>query len=241
MIHPRIFGIRAGYGSTAERLSPSFEGVDQLPDVPALSETLLLMEIRSRDFCVDLREMSRLVLADMGATLQILRLAAREYGDTDDRPIRIEDCISDLGVQACLDAAGQQTVTSQTGFRGVLDVWAHARHIGHYSRMLAESTDGLLHPEEAYLVGLLHGLGSLPAALGWKLRSGNDDRSAMGRRIAEQWRLPLCVQDYYRELSVPGGGAGWKEVVQTAHEIAPRAGACPLYDTLLPQLHQRVQ
>lgn len=236
MISPRIFAIRSG---SAEQQPPAFDASDSLPDVPSLSETLLLMEIRSRDFCVDLREMSRIVLADAGATLQILRLAAREYSDAENRPLRIEDCISALGVPACLEAAGRQTVASQRGFRDILDLWSHARDIAHYARMLADLTDGLVHPEEAYLVGLLHGLGSFPAALGWKRQDGSPDAIAL--RLARQWQLPECVQAFFAELAAPRRAGCWKELVETAHEIAPRCGTCSLCDTLAPHLEPKAR
>ena len=55
---------------------------DPLPAVPVMPETLLLLDLVAQEPTVDLRGMSQLVLDDMGATLQILRLAGREYGNS---------------------------------------------------------------------------------------------------------------------------------------------------------------
>ncbi len=60
--------------------------VREFPDVPVLSETLLLMELKIRDRAVDLTEISHLVLSDLGAVLQIMRLAGREDGSAESRP-----------------------------------------------------------------------------------------------------------------------------------------------------------
>ncbi len=142
--------------------------VDDLPDVPALPETLLQMELRLHDFSIDLHELSQLILSDVGATLQILRLAARECSSADGRPTRIEDCISHLGHEACLRVAGRRTVLSEARHRGVIEVWAHSREVAQLCRKLAGADHGSIHPEEAYLVGLTHTLGALPAILGWQ-------------------------------------------------------------------------
>ena len=58
------------------------------PAIPIMQETLLLLDLAAQESSVDLREMSQLVLDDLGATLQILRLAGREYDNSHDRPLR---------------------------------------------------------------------------------------------------------------------------------------------------------
>lgn len=191
---------------------------------------------------VDLREMSRIVLDDFGATMQILRLAAREYGAGENRPVRIEDCISALGLDACLKVAAQQAVTHHARHRTVLETWAHSREIAHYSRLVAEAIDGA-HPDEAYLAGLFHTLGDIPALLGWETQRNSQDWARTGLRMAELWCLPLCVQEFFREMLHREAGV-WGQIVQTAHEMARRSPIdCPLYEgldaDLAPQKHKR--
>jgi len=85
-------------------LQPTQVGAAPDPAIPIMQETLLLLDLAVQESSVDLREISQLVLDDLGATLQILRLAGREYANSHDRPLRIEDCISALGVNACMQA-----------------------------------------------------------------------------------------------------------------------------------------
>ena len=189
------------------------------------------MELRAHEFSVDLREMSRLVLDDLGATLQILRLAAREYGAEENRPVRIEDCISSLGLEACLRATAKQTVTHHAHHRTALENWAHSREIAHYSRIVAQDMGPGVHPDEAYLAGLFHTLGDVPELLGWETQRSSHDWARTGLRLAEHWCLPLCVQEFFREILVPETATHWGEIVQKAHEMARRSPiACPLYE-----------
>jgi hypothetical protein len=205
--------------------------VDNLPDVPALPETLLLMELKLYDFSVDLGEVSQLVQRDLGATLQILRLASREYGASDNRPIRVEDCISCLGLEACLQAAGQRTILSERCHRSMFEFWAHSRDVAQAARTIALTSGGAVHPDEAGLVGLFHALGAIPALLGWEWRDrtggGWTDRAL---RMAERWSLPACVGDYFMELHQPELPGTWTEMIRAAHRSATRSFAdCPLY------------
>ena len=176
----------------------SWSAVDELPDVPALPETLLQMELQLHEFSIDLREISQLILNDVGATLQILRLAARESGGTDGWPLRIEDCISFLGLEACLHAAGRRTVLSEARHRGVIELWAHGREVAHLCRKMAGATDGSIHPEEAWWVGQMHVLGLLPGILGWQWpENAAGSWADKGCKLAELWSLPLCVQEFF--------------------------------------------
>lgn len=94
MPNASVFGIPASRNSLAQVPQFPLDALDDLPDVPALPETLLQMELRLHEFSIDLHELSQLVLSDLGATLQIMRLAARESSAPDAHPARIEDCIS---------------------------------------------------------------------------------------------------------------------------------------------------
>lgn len=244
VVNARVFEIRAGRGVSSGHDASVPVQWGHFPDVPALPETLLLMELRAHEFSVDLREMSRLILDDLGATLQIMRLAAREYGAGENRPVRMEDCISALSLDACLKAASQQAVTHHARHRTVLETWAHSREIAHYSRMAAQEMGTGVHPDEAYLAGLFHTLGEVPALLGWETQRNSKDWARTGLRLAEHFCLPLCVQEFFREMLFPDSGTSWFEIVQTAHEMARRSPIdCPLYEgldaDLAPQKHKR--
>ena len=110
MLEKRVFEFGIARNAASPRSLVQLDLVRDFPDAPVLSETLLLMELKIRDRAVDLREISQLVLSDVGAVLQIMRLAGREDGSAENRPTRIEDCISGLGLQVCLEAMSRQPV-----------------------------------------------------------------------------------------------------------------------------------
>ena len=236
MPNASVFGIPA---SSSIPQVPQFplEALDDLPDVPALPETLLQMELRLHEFSIDLHELSQLVLSDLGATLQIMRLAARECGAADARPGRIEDCISHLGPDVCLRVAGRRTVLSEARHRGVIEVWAHAREVAQLCRKIAGATDGWIHPEEAYLAGLTHSLGVLPEILGWHWpHNAASGWAAKGQKLTEIWSLPLCVHQLFAELQTPGADQGWTRLLRKAHQMARISPRCPMCAGMTPQL-----
>lgn len=190
----------------------------QLPDAPVAPETLLLLDLLVRETCVDLREMSELVSSDLGATLQILRLAGREYGMVQDRPTRIADCIADLGLRACLKAVSADTIGRQHCRDGIADLWAHSREIAVYSKLVAQERSDI-HPEEAYMVGLLHEIGLLPSLLGWRDLDLADE-ALIGFRLAKRWALPHFVTDFFSGLQSPQHASRWSAVVERAHLLA---------------------
>jgi hypothetical protein len=105
----------SGYNPIAEFQPWQFDFSDDLPAIPVLPETLLLLDLEAQERSVDLKRVAELVLSDLGATLQILRLAGREHACAEFRPSRIEDCIVDLGVDVCLQALSAHTVPQARG------------------------------------------------------------------------------------------------------------------------------
>lgn len=218
-----------------------FQIAHDLPDVPVLPETLLRLELEAQERCVDLRAMSEVVLSDLGATVQILRFSALECSDTERRLTRIEDCISDLGLSACLEAVSAQPVARDGRYDAIAETWAHSREIAHYSRLVSEDAPEV-NPDEAYMVGLLHTLGLLPHVLGW---SGSASRSMdpayAGFQMARQWSLPQFAVEYFRELHADGGATPWPEIVHKAHRSANGSSyRCPLELKPRTQLYRAV-
>jgi len=239
LLKSKVFQIPTERRYFAEPWSPEATLVDDLPAVPALSQTLLLMELKLHEFSIDLHEISQLVLGDPGATLQILRLAAHEYGAADGRPVRIEDCISDFGLDACLRAAGQTAPHSNTYQRCIFEAWSHSLQIAQGCKSLAGTTAGWINPDDAWLVGLVHMLGQMPGILGWQWDGGSKGWAEQGLRLAEHWRLPLCVQEFFAEMLQSRTEARWAGLVRRAHALVPRSMQCPLCDKPGLQLHRR--
>ncbi len=209
----------------------------ELPDVPVMPETLLLLDLLVQEPCVDLRQMSELVLADVGATLQIQRLAGQEYGLAIDRPVRVADCISDLGLRTCLNAVSAQTISRVGRQRELAAFWSHSREIATATQQIAEATPEI-DPEEAYLVGLLHGIGSLPALLNWR-QPVADDLDSTALRLCELWSLPRCVTAFFEDMSLRRHSA-IRSLVQSAHLRATRTSVpCPLEMVVRPFLYRK--
>jgi hypothetical protein len=212
------------------------------PAIPIMQETLLLLDLAVQEPSVDLREMTQLVLDDLGATLQILRLAGREYGNSHDRPIRIEDCISGLGVAACMEAVSEERAARHGRQRLIADMWAHSREIAQYAREIANEMPEI-NPDQAYLVGLLHLIGSLPSVLGWVDSKKNAvAEAASGLQMARQWSLPHFVQQFFSESQSAECKSEWSEIVQLAHQRATRSSfKCPFDPEFRPILIQDEQ
>lgn len=221
MLEKKVFEIGTARSAAPFGKLNSVDLVRNLPDVPVLSETLLLMELKSRDRAVDLSEISQLVLGDLGAVLQIMRLAADEDVSEDSRPMRIEDCISGLGLPACLEAMSRQTVKRRNRPAAIVETWTHAQLVAENCRYLAEENIVAAHPDEAFMLGLFHTIGSLPEVLGWDWTTPFcDEPDLMGLRMAEAWSLPDCVVEYFTELRSASKQGRWRDIVHRAHRQA---------------------
>ncbi len=190
---------------------------DFLDDVPVMSATVLGLEMLLQNPCIDLGMASELVLSDVGATIQILRLIGREYDFPAERPSRMGDCIASLDVDVWFGAICARTFACDRAHAATTAVWRHSRLVAQYAQLVAESLDGVS-PEDAYLVGLLHGIGSIPAALGWpNCGRGGTDAGALS---AMEGTLPLFVLDAMRSMNDASSSPGWRFILTAAHELA---------------------
>lgn len=203
-----------------ERYSPDphgFIGVAdfQFPDLPILPETLLLLDLKTQDHWIDLVNISHVLLRDLGATAHILHLAGRDYADAKFRPFRMEDCIADLGLEACIEAVSTKIIRQDPKNEAIAALWTHSREIAEHASAIAEDMPGV-DPAQAYLAGLMHAIDQLPSLLGWSgpLAELAADRSH-GISLAEIWSLPSCVCELF---SVPARTRGpWSRIVRAAH------------------------
>ncbi len=215
---------------------PLLEASDALPQMPVLPATRLQLELLLQERSVDLKEMAEIILADAGATLQVLRLIGEEYPGEEERPTRIEDCIVSLNRERWYQVV---CASGTSHSASLLAEWQHCRRIAECARELARRMDGF-RPEEAYLVGLLFRLGRFPRLLGWRpagdlVRSGvaaphlGEDH-AVSLMLAEYWHLPEYLLCALREQASPArlgtdSLAGWSGILQGAQELAERAQA----------------
>jgi len=216
----KVFEIRrTGHPLTTDQ-SQHLEFIRRLPDVPVLSETLFLIELGASDRPVELARISKLILSDLGATIQVLRLAGLEFAESG-YSSRIEDCIAALGLDACLDAMSKQTMVRAGRYAAAVAAWEHARIIAEISSQLAERMAMDTPPGEATLVGLCHEIGKLPELLGWDwMLPPACEVDFTGNRIAAAWSLPTCVKDYFADRVQAAKHSQWTPIVDRAHEIA---------------------
>ena len=163
MLNKKVVEIGAWHNPGQE---PKVDIFNDLPDVPVMPGTLMLMEICANGLSIDLIEMTKLVLGDLGATIQIMRRAGQELSSVEERPNRIEDCISSLDMRTCIDSMSRRTVTQDMNKPAILEAWTHAKQIAERCKSIAEEMPRNMSPEEAYLTGLLHEIGYLRAILG---------------------------------------------------------------------------
>jgi hypothetical protein len=191
--------------------------VDLLDDVPVMLATVLGLEILLHEPCIDLRMASELVLSDVGATIQILRLVGREYEFATEHPYRMGDCIVSLDAGTWFDAISARTFACDRSHAATSSLWNHCRVVAQYSQLVAESLEGIS-PEEAYLVGLLHEVGAIPSVLGWPSEGLGSRKSAP--LSAMQGSLPLFVLSAIRSMNDSCSSSTWKFILTSAHELA---------------------
>jgi HDOD domain len=225
----------------ADSLPWEAELAQDLPAVPILPETLLRLDLEVQESSVDLRVVTQVVLNDLGATIQIFRLAGREFGNGGGRPTRIEDCISWLGVSACLEAVSAEIIAHDYRYNAVSATWAHSREIARCAKLVAEQTPDA-NPDEAYLLGLFHSIALLPPVLGWYGSQGKTiDLAHAGLQIAKQWALPRFTIEYFSDTCKEQSNSPWAEIVSKAHRIANRSAIpCPLEHRFRPLLYRAV-
>jgi len=224
----RVIDFFAARRSVASRSSFQSEIADNLPQVPVLPETLLVMDLQRDAESVDLNGFCEAVLSDVGATILILRLIGLEYGDSDDRPGRIEDCIADIGIEACMRSAMHGVRTETGDYDDIIEMWGHSTEIAKHCQRLADEKYGF-NPSEAYLVGLLHDIGALPGVLGWGRSDLAGDYALSALKMAVRWSFPDFLKGYFYEAYMPGKNCEWTAMIAAAHDAANRTWAwCPL-------------
>jgi HDOD domain len=190
---------------------------DLLDHIPVMSATVLGLEILLHEPCIDLRMASELVLSDVGATIQILRLIGREYEFATEHPCRMGDCLASLDAGNWFDAISARTFACDRKHTATSALWKHCRLVAQYARLVAESLESIS-PEEAYLVGLLHDIGAISKVLSWPNNSLDDREPAS--LLAIEGSLPLFVLSAIRSMNDRCSFSPWKIVLTSAHELA---------------------
>lgn len=188
-----------------------------LDEIPVMSSTVLGLDILLNEPYLDLQMASEIILSDVGATIHVLRLVSREYRIAAERPSRMGDCIASLDVSAWFAAISARTFVGDQEHSATTALWKHSRLIAQYAQLVAESLDDIS-PEDAYMVGLLHGIEAIPAALG----GSQDDPASQHEDVlsAVEGALPPFVLEAIRSMNDSSRSSVWRCVLTAAHELA---------------------
>jgi hypothetical protein len=200
-----------------EQKNFSPKNIDLLDHLPVMQTTVLALEMLLHEPCIDLRMASELVLSDLGATLHVLRLVGREYEFADEPPARMGDCLASLDADTWFKAISARTFSSGQENSAANELWSHSRVVAQYAQLVAESLDGTS-PTDAYLVGLLHEIGSIPAILGWPKGEAGGTPSTSLSAIEDS--LPFFVIAAIPSTHDPQPSSTWKFILSEAHELA---------------------
>ena len=195
-----------------EQKSIAQKNEELLDEVPVMSATVLGLEMLLHEPNIDLSVASEFILSDVGATIQILRLIGRGYDFDEDRPRRMGDCLASLEVDIWFGAISARTFVCGRKHAEAAALWHHSRLVAQFARLVAESTD-CVSPEDAYLVGLLHGIGAIPVVLGWP-------NGGPGALLAMESALPLVILNAMRSVYESDSSSDWKFILLAAHDLA---------------------
>jgi hypothetical protein len=186
---------------------------DFLDEVPVMLATVFGLDMLLQEPKIDLRMVSELVLSDVGATIQTLRMVRREYETATERPNRMCECIAGLDATLWFEALSSRVFVGDKEHSATTSVWKHCRSVAQCARFVAESMDDIT-PDDAYLVGLLHGIGAIPAALDWP-------ESRLGRAMsAMEETFPPFVLAAMRSVNDSSCSSVWRFVLTAAHKLA---------------------
>jgi HD-like signal output (HDOD) protein len=189
------------------------KSADWMHHVPTLSSTVLGLDLILQEQSIDLQVASELVLSDFGATIQVLKLIGHEYRYSPDRPATMHACLASLEVDTWFTVISSQTLSRKRDNSKINSAWSHCRTVGQYAKLIAETLDDVS-PEEAYMVGLLHEIESIPQLL--------DNRDAMYSRdsLTVDQVIPQFVLSALESAQARGSSSVWRYILSSAHALA---------------------
>ena len=202
-------------------LEPSFPNlIEDSPFFPALfpvlASTHLCVDLLLQTNAFALRTLTELLSRDPGAVLRLFALVAHECPKPEDRPERLEDCIAivqseDLLKTLCdpLSSRQEQALCAP--------IAQHGFTIACFARMVASSLG--LEEERAFLIGLLHAIGTLPVSGDSRI-----DPAGHALALARRHQLPSFLCQALPAVHRKDPGSVWTAMVDAAHDLAAKGG-----------------
>ena len=198
---------------------------NQLAALPLLASTHFCMEVLLRGAVLDLRSVSEVLTFDPCALLRLYALVTEEFPAWEDRPQHLDECIIALG---------------KTGLARMLyavpGTWAQQARLSAFAEhgvaiarcaSIAAATLGLCE-ETAYVVGLLHAVGTLPGELGWTAAPLSPEEVVqITSAIARLYGLPPLIALALRKVAAGVEPSVWGSLLEAAHQLADGHTASP--------------
>ena len=235
--------------------SLSEDGID-LPSLPEVA--LKIRDTLARDD-TDIERVAELAAGDPALAAKLLKVANCALFHRGTQPVRdLRSAVVRLGLRMVRNVA--MSIAAQQVFIGygskairprLAEVWHHSVHVATLAHLLSAASDDIL-PEEAFLAGLLHEVGTLyillrakdhdelfanaeafdAVLLAWKAR--------MGAGIAAHWRFPdslvAAVGEHDAVSLAAGPQPSLTEIVAVSNYLAERISAADNPAALLDDL-----
>ena len=190
--------------------------------LPVLAGTQLHLRLLLQSDVFDLAAAADAIGRDPCAALRLFALVAGEVPDVTHRPQRMEDCIAGVS-RAALWRALAHPPSEREEQRRAIPFAGQAFTLAHYARTVAVSLG--LSGDQAFLLGLLHAIGSLPSVLG-RMPSVPDTAASaqIASAMVAAYHVPpgLCRALVAVHRQEPG--SIWVAVLAAAHDLAAKAG-----------------
>lgn len=194
---------------------------DLLEVLPVMPSTVFGLEVLLQETPVDLRSVTELVMRDVGAVIHVLRLFVKEYGWDMSRPTRIAQCIAGLDLHELIAELSAHMFSFETEQGTLSAVWKQRCRVAQCAYLIAEARHDV-HPEDAYLLGLLDDRGAIVTLLG--LRQAFPGSIDLFHLLTLEGFFPVAnpfVGSY-------GGGLSrtWSNILDSADELACAMSSC---------------
>ncbi len=192
--------------------------------LPVLASTQLYFGLLLHGPVFDLAAVADVIGRDPCAVLRLFALVADEFPDPANRPQRLEDCLAGVDRAALWQALAEPPSCREEQQRAIPfagDSFTSA----HYARTVALSLG--LAGDQAFLLGLLHAIGSLPAVLGrTKPVRRAEALAEEAAKIAAAYHLPPSLCRALVAVHRQEPGSVWVAVLAAAYDLAAKAGFC---------------
>lgn len=253
----------------ARQVELILERVDALPTLSTVATRLIRVSSATD---VEIDEIAKIIEVDPALSMRILGLCRRADRGLGDRITTVKRAVVMLGIEAVRAAALSVSVydvmardgdqqreqldatisegSSLAGTRGFdrTGFWKHSIGVAAASELIASAQKDLgVVPEEAFLAGLLHGIGRLaldlvlPKAYDRVVRLAEKracsttslereliglDHHTAGKRVAAHWQLPAALQDVVWLHDQPAAALPAREAARLAAIVSAARALC---------------